>query len=383
MRIGFCILLLLEFFCSCNGGVCLPESKYGETMNCNIKQVKFTVPDDMLELNTYSTTFAWKNDSVTRVLGYNRFSHALDVLDFNKEKVLYSISLHREGPDGVPGRICGIFSFSEDSIWVYDEIGMYLLDGNGHVKHKLHLPERENVEIRANYAMNTSRFIYNKEHRSLLYLAYRKNLWVIEEYQIDVDRVIKTYPLQYSLCNSKNHKFYGNMKAPNVTFASKSVVFNYPYESTVYVLDTLTSQIKMFGGNSHNTMNIAKECASVADYSEWERHFIVNPHFYEVSYLSDLNLFVRLHLGESDYDSSKSMPDMILEKTLYVMLFDEKFNVVGEIELPHFRYSYFTGWCALSDALLLFVDESTPDRMDNEELLLDLLLPYKSQKKKF
>ena len=121
MRIGFCILLLLEFFCSCNGGVCLPESKYGETMNCNIKQVKFTVPDDMLELNTYSTTFAWKNDSVTRVLGYNRFSHALDVLDFNKEKVLYSISLHREGPDGVPGRICGIFSFSEDSIWVYDE----------------------------------------------------------------------------------------------------------------------------------------------------------------------------------------------------------------------------------------------------------------------
>ncbi len=82
-----------------------------------------------------------------------------------------------------------------------------------------------------------------------------------------------------------------------------------------------------YGGQSQYTMNVAEECSSRNDYSVWERHFVENPHFYEVSYLPEHGMYLRLHLGERVYDTGMSLQEMIDGKTLYAMFFDEDFNV--------------------------------------------------------
>ena len=219
------VIFLLSLFCGCGKNLSgLPNNQYGESIGFDMKTVKFLPTDEMLELKSYSTSCTLSVDSIDWVIGYNRFTHALDILtiDDNAGK-LSSIFLEREGPDGIPGRICGMYAATEDSIWVYDGVRMYLLDNKGHVKYKTQLPGRECVEIRVNYAMNTSKFIYNDKHNSLLYLAYRNDAWVVEEYQVGMNKVINVYPLSFSLYNSDNKGFYGNKKAPNINFNSNYI----------------------------------------------------------------------------------------------------------------------------------------------------------------
>ena len=371
------VIFLLSLFCGCGKKTSnLPGNQYGEFIGFDMKTVKFLPTDEMLESKSYSTSCALSVDSIDRVIGYNRFVHALDILMiYDDTSKLSSISLKREGPDGIPGRICGMYAAAEDSIWVYDGVRMYLLDNKGHVKYKTQLPGRECVEIRTNYAMNTSKFVYNDKHNSLLYLACRDDAWVVEEYQLNMNEVINVYPLSFSLYNNDNKGFYGNKKAPNVNFSSNFIIYNYPYESSIYTLDTITGIINSYGGQSQYTMNVAEECHSKNDYSAWERHSVENPHFYEVSCLSELGIYVRLHLKEKSYEPDMSFQELIDGKTLYAMCFDEEFNIIGEVELKKQRYSYFTGWCALSNSMLYFVDNSLSEEVDGEELIVDLMFP--------
>lgn len=51
--------------------------------------------------------------------------------------------------------------------------------------------------------MNTAKFSYNPKRHSLLYLT-RKDDFIVEEYDIKKRKIIKTYPLSYSIINPKD-----------------------------------------------------------------------------------------------------------------------------------------------------------------------------------
>lgn len=352
----------------------LPLNKYGEFIDTIHKQVVFTSSEDVLELKTYSTSSSWMEDSLEVIIAYNHRLHALDVLNINKKNIR-SIRLFREGPNGIVGKISAICPIGKDSIWVYDGLNLYLLDDIGRVQRKIYLGTQDEILIRTNFAMNTSNFIYNEKRHSILYPAMRNNGWTIEEFDLNDNKVVKEVLLPNSVCNEDNSLRYANLNEPNVYFRDEKVIYNFPYESSIYVLDLNTSCLSIYGGASANTDNIAKECNSNNDYSVWERHGIENPHFYNVMYLPEHRLYVRLHLGGMEYDSSKSLLELGDDRTLYLMFFDESFNIVGEFELDKHRYSYFTGWCAVSDALLLFEYNSLSESMNYENLIIDLIIP--------
>ena len=81
-------------------------------------------------------------------------------------------------------------------------IYMYLLNSAGRVNEKITLEDRESLIINTNYAMNTAKFSYNPKRHSLLYLT-RKDDFIVEEYDIKKRKIIKTYPLSYSIINPK------------------------------------------------------------------------------------------------------------------------------------------------------------------------------------
>ncbi|CDB10010.1 uncharacterized protein BN744_01332 [Bacteroides sp. CAG:633] len=92
---------------------------------------------------------------------------------------------------------------------------------------------------------------------------------------------------------------------------------------------------------------------------------MVNPHFYEVGYLPARDMYIRLHVGEEEYNTSKKLNDILAGRKLYLTVFDNQFNILGESELATKRYSLLTGWCMTSDALLLYVDN--PLSSENKE----------------
>lgn len=372
--IGYFILLSI-LLNSCDFSLeKFPLNKYGEVIDTIHKQVIFSSSKDVLELKSYSTSSSWMKDSLEVVIAYNHRVHALDILNVNKMSI-HSVHLFREGPNGIAGKISAIYPVAKDSIWVYDGINMFLLDNGGKVQRKINLGTRDEILIGTNFAMNTSKFVYNKKRHSILYLAKRNGGWNIEEFNLKSNKIVKSVLLHNSVYNEENSFIYANMNVPNVTFRDDKVIYNFPYESSIYVLDLKTSYISIYGGESAYTNNIARTCNSNNDYSVWERHGIENPHFYDVMYLPESSLYVRPHLGGVEYDLSKSLQELGDNRTLYLMFFDENFNIVGEFEMEKHRYSYFTGWCAMSNALLLFEYNSLSDSIDYESLIVDLVIP--------
>lgn len=207
-----------------------------DSLAYDIESIKIIPSNDILELKSYHITSPFSCQNIDGIIAYNYRLHSLDLIDLYNHKEISSIPLQREGPDGIPGRVAGIFPLSKDSIWVYDGIYMYLLNSAGRVNEKITLEDRESLIINTNYAMNTAKFSYNPKRHSLLYLT-RKDDFIVEEYDIKKRKIIKTYPLSYSIINPKGSLLYADMDAPNVNFVDNKIIYNYPYESTIYLLD--------------------------------------------------------------------------------------------------------------------------------------------------
>ena len=148
---------------------------------------------------------------------------------------------------------------------------------------------------------------------------------------------------------------YPYMGQPNVTFLPDKILYNYPVDSHIYVMDRASGESQAFEANSNFTSNQAAPC-DWKNYADCERHRVENPHFYEVRYLPDRDMYARLHVNGQAFDATQDLGTMLSGKKLYLTVFDNQFSVVGESELPSKRYDLFTGWCTTSDALLLFVN---------------------------
>ncbi|WP_252217102.1 hypothetical protein, partial [Clostridium sp. CMCC3677] len=62
-------------------------------------------------------------------------------------------------------------------------------------------------------------------------------------------------------------------------------------------------------------------------------------------------------------------------RKLLLTLFNRDFEIVNELELPSRRYSYYTGWCALDEGILIFVDNILSGSDASEELIFDVYRP--------
>lgn len=328
---------------------------------------------DLLELKSYYVTSFIDFDSIKGIMAYNYRLHSLDLINLQGECRISSIPLQREGPNGIPGRVCSICPVSKDSIWVYDGIAMYLMDSMGGIRDKISFENNGDIHINTNYAMCTAHFFFNKEHASLLYLVDCGS-FIIEEYDIRKRCVLKSYSLSNSVVNPKRKLIYGDMDIPNISFAEDKIVYNYPYESRIYLLDLISGEQSVLDAESIYTPNVAHDCLSNGS-SAWERHRIENIHFFDVMYLPKIQTFVRLHTSGVAFDSTKSVLSLLDSKNLYMSVFDKDFQFMGEVKLSDKQYNLFTGWCALEDALLLFDDNSLADLIDYERLSMDILAP--------
>lgn len=184
--------------------------------------------------------------------------------------------------------------------------------------------------------------------------------------------------MQASLADKDVSSGYANMNnAVNIAFHDSLIVYNYPIESHIYVLNRLTGSFRALEADSRYTKNCAEKCLS-KDYSLWERHQIENPHFFDVMYLSEVGIYARLHLGGVAYRQDTDLGQLSDSRSLYVSFYDTDFHKLGEQMLPERRYSYYTGWCGMNDGILLFVDNALADYDFSEDLYVDKVYPVKT-----
>ena len=379
MKIQELICICLFFFlAACNS----TDEKKVRIETSPIKDLKIenhVIPEsDILNLKSYYLS-TYYHDSIDWLYGYNSKLHALDCFNLKNGEAT-QISFKTEGTSSVIRPITGLFICSQDSIWVVDATqNAILLNRNGEVLKKIELPlglsSGQSVMVERNYAISTTDLYYDRSRCSLLFGIRNADtnpvsFEVREIFLSDsVPQII--YPLHLSVdVPEVGNGEYANMDRPNITFTPDKIIYNYPVESHVYVMDRASGKTRVFEANSNFTRNHVAAC-DWKTYADCERHRVENPHFYELRYLPDKDMYIRLHVDGQEFDATKDLGEMLARKKLYLTVFDNRFSVVGESELPSRRYDLFTGWITTSDALLLFVNNPLLEEEKGEYLEYD------------
>ena len=373
----FLFILFLAFM-SCTGQK--SGSKIdNDAVATEVEEIKFP-PQDVLQLKSYSLSSPIHTDSVDFLVCYNYKSHSLDYINL-KSKLITQTILLDEGTNALTP-LTGIYAHTLDSIWVSDESErIFLIDNAGAIKRTVTLEKKsrdaEQLLINTNHAMFTSHLYYNEVRQSLMFLVkdLSSKTFVVRELFIDKKKENINYELLPSKIIPDISIGYTFMDAPNVNFTNENIIYNYPVESSIYTLNIQTRERKAVTANSQYTANIVEKVKTGIDYPSLEKCRIQNPHFFEVMYIPKLKLYARLHLGEIDYDEKRGMDQLMSDRILYLMLFNEKMEKIGETKLSGRRYNNFTGWSASYGGIALFVDNVLDEENNTEDLIIDIVSP--------
>ena len=375
-KILFSILFVLLI--SCTGKKTGRKIDNGK-VEIEVEEITFP-PQNVLQLKSYYLSSSIHKDSVDFLIGYNHKLHSLDYINL-KSKLVTQTMLFSEGPNTL-SRLSGIYGHTLDSIWVSDDSERaFLINRTGNVKNIVNLRESiiddEQLLIITNYAMFTSHLYYNEVHQSLMFLVKNlsSNTFGIREVFVNEEREPITYQLSPSKIVPNLKGEYAFMDAPNVNIVGENIIYNYPVESSIYTLNMSTSEKNIIMADSRYTSNLVDKDAPGEDYSAIEKRRIENPHFYDVMYIPKFKMYARLHVGEVSFDQSRGMDNLINDRTLYLMLFNEKMERVCELELSRHRYNYFTGWSTSYGGIALFVDNVLDENNDTDDLIIDIVSP--------
>ncbi|MEG0456289.1 MAG: hypothetical protein RR559_13280, partial [Bacteroides sp.] len=146
-----------------------------------------------------------------------------------------------------------------------------------------------------------------------------------------------------------------------------------PIESSVYTIDLNTGERKTIAAESQFTPNVVPKCISAPTYEAREMFALENVCFHEIMHLPASDLYARLHVSGADVANEQDPAKLNAGRKLLLTLFNRDFEIVNE--LPSRRYSYYTGWCALDGAMLIFVDNILSGSDSSEELVFDVYRP--------
>lgn len=373
----FIFFILLAFLASCMGQKSQNKIK-NNIVEVEVEEIKFP-PQTVLQLKSYYLSSAVHTDSADFLIGYNYRLHSLDYMNLQSKEVTQTI-LSDEGPDAVIS-LTGLYANSLDSIWISDESErVFLLDNAGQIKTTVNLKEylqdTEQLLINTNHAMFTSHLYYNEIRQSLMFFFKKmaSQTFVVRELFLDKGKDAIDYELEPSKIIPDITSGYAFINAPNINFTTTDIIYNYPFESSVYTLDIQTEERKYVPAQSQYTENIVERVEPGTDYSTIEKCRIQNPHFFDVMYIPKLKKYVRLHLGGVDFDEKKGRDELMNDRILYLMIFDEKMKVLGESKLLEHRYNNFTGWSVFYNGVALFVDNILDEEDDTEDLTIDVIL---------
>lgn len=373
----FLFFILIAFLASCMEQKSQNKIK-NNIVEVEVEEMKFP-PQTVLQLKSYYLSSAVHTDSADFLIGYNYRLHSLDYMNLQSKEVTQTI-LSDEGPDAVIS-LTGLYANSLDSIWMSDESErVFLLDNAGQIKTTVNLKEylqdTEQLLINTNHAMFTSHLYYNEIRQSLMFLVKKmaSQTFVVRELFLDKGKDAIDYELEPSRIIPDITSGYAFINAPNVNFTTTDIIYNYPFESSVYTLDIQTGERKYVPAQSQYTENIVERVEPGTDYSTIEKCRIQNPHFFDVMYIPKLKKYVRLHLGGVDFDEKRGRDELMNDRILYLMIFDEKMKVLGESKLLEHRYNNFTGWSVSYNGVALFVDNILDEEDDTEDLAIDVIL---------
>ena len=352
-------------------------NQYGNAIS--LGKTNVAIPIDENTLCSYQTYSIIKTNEGELLFAYNDPMHSIDVFDL-KGRAVSHIQLETEGTNGILKNVTGIYVCGEDSIWLYSQGLLYLIDSHGMVDKRIKLPFPTGgfPWVETNFSMATSKLFYHPTRESVFYLTVtptKKSAdYLVYEYFIQTNS-FKTYHLKGGRFEEKAGRNFGWMQFPNVTYTMDGILYNFPISSNVYKIDMETNKEEAFGGQSQYTLNTVSELCMPYTFQDADKHMIENVHFFEVQYDSKSQVYYRLHLDKANYTTEIKSNILYNGKNLYLTVFDKDFKIVYENKLENKRYCYYNCWGVLNNKFFIAKDNLLDDNKDFDLFEIDLFEP--------
>lgn len=157
------------------------------------------------------------------------------------------------------------------------------------------------------------------------------------------------------------------------------LTYSYLYESNIYQYNPKDSTITCYGGTPSKGKNLADSISynKGEDPKKWITHNIENSQFFNVMYDKYRHVYYRFSLRNIAQENGKYF-NSILDKPLVLMIFNEKFEVIREIELPMHKYSPNT-WFITKEGLFISPTHRKSKYVDPLHLRFDIIKIIKSK----
>jgi hypothetical protein len=157
------------------------------------------------------------------------------------------------------------------------------------------------------------------------------------------------------------------------------ITYSYLYESNIYQYNPKNSTITCYGATPSKGKNLADSISyhEGEDPKKWVTHNIENSQFFNVMYDKYRHVYYRFSLRNITQENGKYF-NSILDKPLVLMIFNESFEVIKEMELPMYKYSPNT-WFITKEGLFVSPTHRKNKFVDPLHLRFDIIKIIKSK----
>lgn len=349
------LIILFAWSCDSNSKLIMDSTPSQEDVDVSFASV--FVPVDSLGLAIYMD----KPSVVARELNhyfvywYNQTIHTIDVYDLSNKHIVKRIKLYDEGPNAINGKIYHKYIYNQDSVFIMTGGKLSLIDLNGSVLNTwnimfdpikgitdyggyFHSPNEASFKITENLKYLQSFFIHNNTFADV------RNKESMDEFIIGKMSLetndISFYPISYSPFIKAHTGDFSEIK-PNISYIGDKIYYNWPIESNIYIYDFESSEILTVGAKSAYSQNLAPRRSENLGFDYRNN----GTWFNAVHKYPGKPYFYRTHWGSQDETQLNGEPSDALTKPGFLMIFDEDFKLVEEIELEkncHLELSFAT-----------------------------------------
>lgn len=398
----FCLLFITCIcFISCKS---TDQSKYiinsklaKDAWKYEIKIDSIQIPMKQAYIGPYFTYTQYSEHDVDYLLGYNPISSSIDIFDLTNRKRFKQLSLigkslsfkNLDKKDLDKSRSVadiGIIDFSS-IILNYGNEKLIVIDTNLRKKQEISM---DGISIQNNmpgrlisYSHDFKMFFYNNQ--LVLNQVYNnfdlnKKMPAFASLNISTGR-LTFLPISYSDYLYKIKGSAGFLTSIVTSEHQKQGVltYSYLYESNIYQYNPKNSTITCYGGTPSKGKNLADSISysKGEDPKKWVTHNIENSQFFNVMYDKYRHVYYRFSLRNIAQENGKYF-NSILDKPLVLMIFNEKFEVIKEIELPMYKYSPNT-WFITKEGLFVSPTHRKNKFVDPLHLRFDIIKIIKSK----
>lgn len=362
-----CILtLFILYSCSNNPDYKLLSSNYShEKISLQIKSVH--IPIDSLGMTYYRKISLFREDSTNFLVGYHKVLHALDVYDLDGRKFIKRIYLAKEGPDKI-NDVVGLYAVNFDTIFINDYFAIVLIDDRGSIKEEIPISDKKlftqnkipygtltstlNFGVNFLPGINSFLLFFSPASRNLSQKAAQK-IPFAAELSLNGQK-LTLLPLKYSPYYYKSKEGWGNMYQPNLTVYKDLIIFNFPIEPNIYSYNLVTGKFNKYGAQSKLTQNLSEPFTTGSDPN---MYIVKNTLFFKTIYDPYRNLYYRIHWGKCKIKKNATEFNTPYDKKLYLMVFDNSFKIIKEIQLSEYTYLPYGYFCTEEG---LFISSAHP-----------------------